>query len=761
MITTCFLNLKIMRLSLLAFLLLTVCVFNNIVSAQSIKGKIVDARTKAPLQSVTITLANTALGTASDTEGRFEIRTKTPGGYSVRTTRIGYEVFEGEYTTDDAFLEVALKPTLIQLNKIVVVTAQRYETSQFNRPEAISVLTQRELMQQAPRSTPEALMGTTGIWLQKTNHGGGSPFIRGLTGQQTLLMIDGVRLNNATFRSGPNQYLSTVDPQSIEQIEVVRGSGSVQYGSDALGGVIQILTKTAQFTDSLEVSGSAYGKYMRADMEKSGRAEIGLSNANVALLGGFAYRSFGDIVAGGKLGTLKPTGYNQISGDIKARIRLNDRYLLTAAWQRLEQDQVPVFHKVQLENFAYNYFDPQRRQLTYARLEAFHNNKWFRNVRLTSSLHQSVEGRKSQKIGSPTLVSELDKVDSWGAVLSVNSELARPWKAQSGIEYYTDQVNSTREDVNTETGTSTSKRGLYPDGSAASSLALFSLHTLELSKFTLSAGGRFNAFNITVRENVLGAASTIQPSALVGSLSALYALHPQHHLVGSVNTAFRAPNIDDLGTLGIVDFRYEVPNTHLDPEKALNMEVGWKSKTERVSSQVVLFRSNLSNIISRVRSGSDSIQGYQVYSKENVAEARIQGFEADAEWQLAPTLAAYGSLIYTHGQNTTDKEPMRRIPPLNGRAGVYYQGQQGLWIRSEGLFAAKQSRLAEGDRDDNRIVDTGTPGWAIVNLNAGYSYRWFTVSAELHNILNEAYRTHGSGVDSYGRSFWIATRVRF
>ncbi|WP_051360201.1 TonB-dependent receptor [Adhaeribacter aquaticus] len=729
-------------------------------SAQSIRGRILDADTKAPLPSVTVVLLHTTLGTVSNQEGYFEIYTKTPGNYKIRITRVGYEPLDLNTTTDQTLMEVALKPTFLQLNKAVVITAQRYETNQFNRPEAISVITQKELDQRAPRSTPEALMGTTGVWMQKTNHGGGSPFIRGLTGQQTLLLIDGIRLNNATFRSGPNQYLNTIDPQNISQIEILRGSGSVQYGSDAMGGVAQILTKNPVFTDSLSVNGSVYGKYMSAGMEKSGRAEVSVSNTKVAFLGGLAYRSFGDLVAGGDLGVQKPTGYDQISGDLKAKIRLSERYLFTAAWQKLEQKQVPVFHKVQLENFAYNYFDPQRRQLTYARLEAFHNNPWFRKVTLTGSLQQTLEGRKSQKNDSPILVSELDKVNTWGAVMAIDSEPTSYWKAHSGIEYYYDQVNSTREDINLKTDTRMAKRGLYPNGSTASNLALFSLHTLELDKFVLSAGGRFNAFDITVKEKELGA-STIRPSALVGSFSALYKLHPHHHLVSSVNTSFRAPNIDDLGTLGIVDFRYEVPNTSLKPEKALNMELGWKARTKRFSSQVAFFRSNLSNIIGRVRSGNDSIQGYQVYLKENVAEAYLKGLEADAEWQLAPTLAAYGNLVYTYGQNITAQEPLRRIPPLHGKLGLSYRARQGIWIQPQYMFAAKQSRLAQGDIDDNRIANTGTPAWSLLNLNAGYSYRWFSVSMELHNIRNKAYRTHGSGVDGYGRSFWLATQIRF
>jgi outer membrane cobalamin receptor len=90
------------------------------------------------------------------------------------------------------------------------------------------------------RTTPEALVGSSGVFVQKTNHGGGSAFIRGLTGNQTLLMLDGVRINNATFRYGPNQYLNNIDLYTIDQIEVSKGTGSVEYGSDAIGGVIHL-----------------------------------------------------------------------------------------------------------------------------------------------------------------------------------------------------------------------------------------------------------------------------------------------------------------------------------------------------------------------------------------------------------------------------------------------------------------------------------------------------------------------------------------
>jgi iron complex outermembrane receptor protein/hemoglobin/transferrin/lactoferrin receptor protein len=730
---------------------------------QTIQGRIFDAETRQPVAGATVGIlpAGTS-GTVTDTRGWFEIEETGPGTYLLHASHVGYESVSIPLTLlsdSSARVDISLHPAVIHLNKGVVVTARRYQTSQYFTAEAVTVLQERELLQRSPRSAPEALMGGTGVWVQKTNHGGGSPFIRGLTGQQTLQMIDGIRLNNATFRSGPNQYFNTIDPQTIARIEVLRGSGSVQYGSDALGGVIQVFTREPAFANKPAFGATGYARYMSGGMEKSGRAELSYSSKQLAILGGFALRNFGDMVAGGTLGTLQPTGYDQLSGDVKAKLQIKQNYLLTMAYQQVHQEKVPLFHKVRLENYQYSYFDPQKRQLAYTRLEAFYPGKWWKNVSLTFAWQQSQEGRINRKNDSPIITSEKDHVHTRSAILLVNSTPASYWTVQSGIEYYFDRVRSKREDLHTGTHLFTHKRGLYPDGATAANMALFSLHTLQVQKLRLSAGTRFNTFALTVPETTLGI-STIRPQAWVGNVAALYALHPHYHLTASVNTAFRAPNIDDMGTLGIVDFRYELPNSRLQPEKSLNMEMGLKIKKERLAATLALYRNQLSDIISRVKSGSDSVNGYQVYRKENQAEAYIQGVEGEAEWQLTRKLALYAGVTYTYGQNITAGEPFRRIPPLHARTGLFFQ-HKGYWSRLEYLAAAKQSRLAGGDIADNRITDTGTPGWTILNLQAGYQYKWLLLSSEFHNIFNEAYRTHGSGVDGYGRSLWLSLRVQF
>ena len=734
--------------------------------AQQIQGIIKSKEQNQPIKGANISILNTTKGTVSASDGSFMLDGIPDGKYILTISHIGYLSFSQQINipSDVQSLDIQLESSIINLNKGIIITSLRQETPYLETPEVTSTLDQENLEQLSPRSTPEALMGLTGVWIQKTNHGGGTPFLRGLTGNQTLIMIDGIRLNNSTFRFGPNQYLNTIDPNTIARVEALRGSGSVQYGSDALGGALHIFTKAPQFyTNGWKASGEGYLKYMNAGMENTARGELQLSNKNFALLGGFTYNDFGDIKGGGDIGKQSPSGYEQISGDIKAKFQLNSNNVITLAYQYLNQSDVPLFHKVELEDFALNQFDPQRRQLSYARWESFYNNNWFKKLSLTALYTQSDEGRQSRKNDADFQTEEEDIVKTTGGILEVISQPSSNWNFSSGIEYYYDQVSSTKNIIDLTDGSVQNQRGLYPDGSSYANFAAFTLHSLDLGKISFKGGLRFNSFVIKVPDETIGE-STLKPSALVGNFAIQYAFHPQHRLIASFNNTFRAPNINDLGTLGIVDFRYEVPSNDLSSEKSLNFDVTYKVDLKKFSANLSLYRNELRDLISRVRGtfeGQDSISGYAVFKKENVSEAFIQGIEMDFAYQISKQWAGYGSLVFTYGEDKANANPLRRIPPLNGRLGLKYKSNFGFQANLEILYAAKQTRLSGGDMDDNRIPDGGTLGFQVLNLYASYQYKWIQFNAGLQNIFNEVYRTHGSGIDGYGRSFWLATRFRF
>jgi hemoglobin/transferrin/lactoferrin receptor protein len=732
--------------------------------SQEISGFVYDAKLDSPLQDVSVLLNNSGYGSVSGKSGAYKISGIQPGHYRLVASMVGYLIYEKEVEViSNGFLNlnIYLQPTNISLNNEIVISARRMESDEFSSPEALSVLNAIALKQESARSTPEALMGTTGVFIQKTNHGGGSPFIRGLTGNQNLQMIDGIRLNNSSFRYGPNQYLSTIDPMVIQKIEVVRGSGSVLYGSDALGGVLQVFTKNPVFSDSgFKAGGRIFGKWMTDEMEKTGRGEIELSGEKATFLGGFTYHDFGDIIAGDTLGKESPTGYQEYSADAKFHLKVNKNNLLTLAYQYDRQNDVPRYDKI-ITGYEKYHFDPQIRQLGYARLKSNFTNKWYNQVNLTASLNQSDETRILQKSGQTKITNEHDLVNTYGGTVGVHSNPSENWKFISGVEYYYDKIASDK--LEKDAGTETPKRGYYPDGSSSANFALFTSHTYSINHFDFILGARFNTYQIKAEDAEFGDVD-VNPSAFVGNASVVYKLNPHHNLIVSAYTAFRAPNLNDLSSFGSFNAGIEVPNPNLKPEKSFNAEIGWKSKYEALSWSVFLFRNNLKDLIERQKStynGQDSIEGERVYKKENFSKAIIQGFEAEIQYEFVTWLSAYGNLTYTYGQNETLEEPMSRIPPLNGRLGVYTTSPKGYWGRAEWLTAGKQDRLSGGDEADSRIPEGGTPGWNVFNLRAGYDWKWLGLTAGLNNILDEAYRTHGSGVDGYGRSFWLAITIGF
>jgi len=243
----------------------------------------------------------------------------------------------------------------------VVITANRYGSLQIKTPEAISVIGSKSIQKLQLRTAPEALSLTPGIFIQKTNHGGGSPFLRGLTGNQTLILVDGIRLSNATVRYGPNQYFNTIDVFSIEKIEVLRGNGSVQYGSDAIGGTIQAFSHDLATTDNPLWGSSLLTRIATHGMEKSLHGAVNYSNKRVAFKAGTTWRNFGDLLGGDTTGRQTPTGYRELDFDFKGKIVLSSSSDFTMAYQRVHQSNVPVYHKIALENYAVNKMDPQKR----------------------------------------------------------------------------------------------------------------------------------------------------------------------------------------------------------------------------------------------------------------------------------------------------------------------------------------------------------------------------------------------------------------
>jgi hemoglobin/transferrin/lactoferrin receptor protein len=628
----------------------------------------------------------------------------------------------------------------------VNVTAMRSALKNSETPARIFSFSKSEIQASGSRNMPEFFNGNGNYFLQKTNHGGGSVFMRGLTGNQTLILVDGIRLNNSTFRYGPNQYLNTINPFMVSSVEVLSGSGSVQYGSDAIGGLIQVFSNSPDFDKKFGININM--RISTQNMEKGLSGAVNLTKGKFGLLISGTVKQFGDLVGGKNIGRQSPNGYDESAFEAKGIWNLSQNLSLMLAHQHLAQRNVPIYHKILLEDFKQNEISFQARNLSFIKLDNKTKNRFFSSQNITLSHQFNPEERASQKNKAALIRFEKDQINTSGFSFTNISLPVKYWTISSGIEAYDDKVYSSK--IDETNGVKVSKRGLYPNNSSYLNSAIFSLHQFSFKTFQIHAGLRWNAVKMQIPDETLGT-SEVKNSALVYNFSVLKKLGKNIGLYSSFNTAFRAPNIDDMGTLGIVDFRYEIPSDNLRPEKSKQFELGLKGNFKQGMFQINVFQNQLEDLITREKVAGQVIETYQVYAKMNTGKAIIKGLEWSSKNKIIENLYLSTFLTYTYGQDLIKNEPLRRMPPFFGNFSLEYALGK-LKIRPSLAAAAAQKRLASGDIADNRIGKDGTPGFAVFNMNANYAINRFNFNLNVLNLGNKAYKTHGSGVYGYGRS---------
>ena len=256
-------------------------------------------------------------------------------------------------------------------------------------------------------------------------------------------------------------------------------------------------------------------------------------------------------------------------------------------------------------------------------------------------------------------------------------------------------------------------------------------------------------------------------SSFTGAVGSVFRLSDYVSANLNLAQAFRAPNLSDMAKLGESKGDvYEVPNTNLQPEKLMNIDMGLKISTESTRTDITVYRSFITDLLVSVDAtyaGADTLvnddQVFNVKTKKNLGEAIIQGAEIAVDYSLASSLSFRGNLTTTYGENTTYNEPVGGIPPLFGLAGVRWSRGR-LFLDGYSRFSGRQDRLSADDLDDPRIPAEGTPGWFTVNLRGGLTFgHSLIVQVACENILDRNYREHGSGVNSPGRNWVISLQM--
>lgn len=652
-----------------------------------------------------------------------------------------------------------------------VVIARGDPEPSFSAARSTAVVDAENLSEQAPRTTPEALWEAPGVFVQHTNHGGGSPIIRGLIGPQNLILVDGVRLNNSTYRTGPLQYLNLIDPLSIRRIEVLRGPGSVLYGSDAMGGVIEVfpLSPPGELDRRLPLTVGVVGRLGSADVQRTLHGRLGGSVGPISVLGGGTYSAFDDLQGGRGIGRQAYSGYVQGSAFVRLELTLAERsrmiarfsagYLMSQIDDAGRTDKLVDSRSLQL----YDNLD----HLVYGRLRL----QWPRartSAQLTLSYQSFFERKDSftldqELIGRERLVRDEVGADTLGLDLHLSSRLIdRRLHLRTGATWYHDWVGADRYQGVPGDPLASSQVASYPDGSTYDTYGLYLMleGTPLLSErghqIRLDGGYRFHG--------MAGAAPSQEelPEVEFSYLGhiflagAQYLYRDRFNLSLTFSQGFRAPNLNEAVMLGDTGKLFHVPNPDLGPERSDTFELLARGRFWRFTLGGAAYLSLLHDLILREETewgGRSEVGGKPVAWNVNGGEGLLWGVEAQLGLDIGWGLSISGTLTYTRGEGQGpegDTAPLSRIPPLFGQVALRYQIERPNWTAFAETFvraASAQDRLSPEDVSDVRIPEGGTPGWWTWHIRAGVTaYERFSLRLSVDNILNEPYKIHGSGV---------------
>ncbi len=574
--------------------------------------------------------------------------------------------------------------------------------------EATSRVTRTQREERLPRSAPDALRYEPGVYIQQTAHGQASPFVRGMTGQQVVHVFDGIRMNNGIYRQGPNQYFFTIDSRTIEDIEVQRGSASVRYGSDALGGAILARPRTG-FLDAegegVVMTPRGFFRFASADLEVGGRGEVeGRFADHTAFLAGVGYRSVSRLESGGVVdhltdpggtgrGSVAPwvprfeeeaenptdpsawrhqlgTGFNELTFDLRVDHAIAPKVTVTGAVYGYHQSDAPRTDQCPPPEAPLGEcltIANQNRNLAYLALRGDPSDD-FRDLELILSWQNHHEVRRKDRPRSFVRFDSTDDVDTLGLLFRAATPAATFLEdgallVRYGLDAYRDGVSSTSSQSFTDIdATFDLSRGQYIEGSHYVNSGLFGELEMTLTRWLfLHGGARFAAVGVSSPGDAASSTAALSNDygAVVGRAGV--ELRPSDALGIYLNwdQGFRAPNLDDLTSRQQAGPGFQFENPDLAPERTNAFELGFLLDVDWLRLEGWGFATLLDDAMIRaVRDASDcppsapecgsSRNQYQLVNADGVAT--ILGAEGGATTYLPGDLTLRATVSYAIGE---------------------------------------------------------------------------------------------------------------
>jgi len=776
-----------------------------------------DQQSGAPIDLVTLSSNSPRAFAITNAEGQADIR-GFKDAEKIEIRMLGYKTEIMSYSQiEKSGFNITLIQTGINIDG-VVVSATRWNQVSSGVPSSIISISSKTVSLLNPQTAADLLGASGKVFIQKSQQGGGSPMIRGFATNRLLYTIDGVRMNTAIFRAGNIQNVISLDPFATENTEVFFGPGSVIYGSDAIGGVMsfQTLTPKLSMTDQPYITGKAVSRYSSANNEKTGHFDINVGWKKWAMLSSISTFNYGDLTMGShgpeeylqpyyvqrqdsvdrivtnnnpKVQT--PTGYQQMNVMQKIRFSPNEKwdfqygfhYSETSAYSRYDR---LIRYKNGLPRYAEWFYGPQKWMMNNLNIMNTANNKVYDQLSIRLAQQHFEESRISRDINKPSRETRIEKVEAYSANFDFTKTLRENNTLFYGAEAVWNDVTSIGIDENIVTNVIQEGATRYPQSTWGSFGAYLTDQQHFSDKFMLQAGLRYSMYMLDATFDTTFypfpyTTAEVSNSALTGSIGFVYKPADKWVISANAATAFRSPNVDDLGKVFDSEPGYViVPNPDLEAEYAYNADFGLsKVFGKSVKIYTTAYYTILQNAMVRrdfQLNGLDSMmydgEMSKVQAIQNAAVAHVYGVQLGVEIKLPKGFGFESDFNYQKGEEELDDgttSPSRHAAPQFGVTRLsYHTGKLDMQFYAQYCGEVSYKNLPEEEKSKTEIYakdengDPYSPAWYTLNFKAMYQLNnTFTISAGLENITDQRYRPYSSGIVAPGRNFILALRANF
>lgn len=669
----------------------------------------------------------------------------------------------------------------------VVISSNKFAERKRYVNQKVEVITSRSIAAINAQNTGDLLVNTGNVFVQKSQQGGSSPVLRGFEASRVLLVIDGIRMNNAIYRAGHLQNIITVDQNILERVEVLYGPGSTLYGSDALGGVIHLRTKSPylSFNDKLRIAGGAFGRYSTANREKTIHAHMSLAGKKLGWLQSYTFSDFDDMKMGGNYPDDYPgfgrrdslistaggvdnviantntriqkfSGYRQWDMIQKILFKQNENISHQLSLQLSNSSNIPRYDRLQDKKdfggstgttlrYAEWYYGPQTRWLGYYEM----------NIAIKGIVDQIRVNANYQHIEESRHQREFRRYDRFDSreenldIIGIIIDGRKKWNNNEltlGADAQLNDLNSGASRTDLTTGIVSKLDTRYPDGkNRMNYFGLYGQHLIKLAgeKLILNDGLRLQyvTLNSTIIDNSFFNLPFTEISqeniAITGNLGLVYLPSEDFRISFGLSSGFRNPNIDDLSRVfesSTALQRVVIPNQDIRPEYTYNFDLGVTQLiAEKIRFEVTGFYSLFRNAISLSPfqlNGQDSIiyNGIYsaVYANRNNKKANMMGFNGNIRIDFTQRIEFTGTATYTYGRYKKEdgtEIPQDHIPPVYGKASLRYASEK---FSTEGfiLFNGwKRIKNFNPDGEDNQQYATPDGMPSWLTLNWRNSFK--------------------------------------